>query len=407
MSSAARPFWVGVHRWAGLATALFLCVAGLTGSMLAFKEDLDAWLNPQWFMAPAQGRDMLDAFALRDAVARQLPWAAVDQVPLRREAGRAVIFRLAPARDAANGRPLPLAATHAFADPYSGKVLGWRDENALSLARGNLLPFIYRLHLDLTLPGVWGRLLYGVIALVWTLDCFVGFYLTLPARGARRKGFWRAWRPAWLIKPGASAARCTLDLHRAFGLWLWAMLLVYAWSSVMFNLRAQVYQPVMSVIMPFDTSWRGAPVLPAPMSTPALDGPAALQAARRAMDALARERGFTVDGEEMLMLDRRRGVYAYLAHSDADLRRHVGNTAILIDANTGKRVGTYLPTRGAWGDTFSNWLGALHMAHVFGLPYRIFACLLGLIVVMLSVTGVLIWRRKQRGRSHAALRRPG
>ena len=81
MSSAARPFWVGVHRWAGLATALFLCVAGLTGSMLAFKEDLDAWLNPQWFMAPAQGRDMLDPFALRDEVAGQLPWAAVDQVP--------------------------------------------------------------------------------------------------------------------------------------------------------------------------------------------------------------------------------------------------------------------------------------------------------------------------------------
>ncbi|MGE8454088.1 MAG: PepSY domain-containing protein [Pseudomonadales bacterium] len=49
----------------------------------------------------------------------------------------------------------------------------------------------------------------------------------------------------------------------------------------------------------------------------------------------------------------------------------------------------------------------LQFAHVFGLPYRIFACLLGLVAVMLSVTGVLIWRRKQRGRSHAASRRPG
>ncbi|WBX86947.1 PepSY-associated TM helix domain-containing protein [Achromobacter mucicolens] len=407
MAIAARPFWVRVHRWAGLATALFLCVAGLTGSILAFKEDLDAWLNPQLFLAPAEGRALLDPFVLRDTVRAQLPWAGVEQVPLRREAGRAVVFRLTPRQDTATGRMLPLPATHAFADPYSGKVLGWRNEGAVSLARENLLPFIYRLHLDLTLPGVWGRLLYGVIALIWTLDCFVGFYLTLPSKGAKRTGFWRAWRPAWSIKRGASAARVTLDLHRAFGLWLWALLLVYAWSSVMFNLRAQVYQPVMSVIMPFDTSWRGAPVLPQPLATPALEGPAALEAARRAMGELEKERGFTVDGEESLMLDRRRGVYAYLAHSDADLRRHVGNTAILIDANTGERRGMYLPTRGAWGDTFSNWLGALHMAHVFGLPYRIFACLLGLIVVLLSVTGVLIWRRKQRGRSHAALRRPG
>lgn len=407
MPNAARPFWVRVHRWAGLATALFLCVAGLTGSILAFKEELDAWLNPRLFLAPDAGRAMMDPFALRESVREQLPWASVDQVPLRREAGRAVVFRLAPRQDAATGRAQPLPATHAFADPYSGKVLGWRNEGAVSLARENLLPFIYRLHLDLTLPGVWGRLLYGVVALVWTLDCFVGFYLTLPAPGARRKGFWRAWRPAWLIKQGAAPPRYTLDLHRAFSLWLWALLLVYAWSSVMFNLREQVYQPVMATIMPFDTSWRGAPVLPKPMAAPALQGPQALAAARRAMDALARERGFTVDGEEMLMLDRRRGVYAYLVHSDADLRRHVGNTAILIDADTGARRGVYLPTRGAWGDTFSNWLGALHMAHVFGLPYRIFASMLGLVVVMLSVTGILIWRRKQRGRTHAASRRPG
>lgn len=405
MTNAARPFWVRVHRWAGLATALFLCVAGLTGSILAFKEELDAWLNPHLFLAPGEGRELLDPFILRDAVQAQLPWARVEQVPLRREPDRAVVFRLGVRQDAATGQPP--SATHAFADPHSGKVLGWRNENAVSLARENLLPFIYRLHLDLTLPGVWGRLLYGVVALVWTLDCIVGFYLTLPAPGARRKGFWRAWRPAWLIKRDASTSRRTLDLHRAFSLWLWALLLVYAWSSVMFNLREQVYQPVMSVIMPFDTSWRGAPILPKPLVTPALQGHEALAAARRAMAALARERGFAVDGEEMLMLDRRRGVYAYLVHSSADLRGHVGNTAILIDANSGERRGMYLPTRGAWGDTFSNWLGALHMAHVFGLPYRILACLLGLIVVLLSVTGVMIWRRKQQGRSLAAARRPG
>ncbi len=78
-----------------------------------------------------------------------------------------------------------------------------------------------------------------------------------------------------------------------------------------------------------------------------------------------------------------------------------------ISRRTVERRGVYLPTRGAWGDTFSNWLGALHMAHVFGLPYRIFASLLGLVVVMLSVTGVLIWRRKQQGRSLAKARRPG
>ena len=37
-----RAFWVVVHRWAGLTLALFLAVAGLTGSLLPWIEELEA-----------------------------------------------------------------------------------------------------------------------------------------------------------------------------------------------------------------------------------------------------------------------------------------------------------------------------------------------------------------------------
>ncbi len=40
------------------------------------------------------------------------------------------------------------------------------------------MPFIWQLHLSLAL-GEWGAWVLG-IALVWTLDCLIGFYLTLP-----------------------------------------------------------------------------------------------------------------------------------------------------------------------------------------------------------------------------------
>jgi uncharacterized iron-regulated membrane protein len=36
------------------------------------------------------------------------------------------------------------------------------------------------------------------------------------------------------------------------------------------------------------------------------------------------------------------------------------------------------------------------MANVWGLPYKIFVCVLGLVIVMLAVTGVLIWLKKRR-----------
>jgi len=41
-----RAFLVLLHRYIGLATALFLLMAGLTGSILAFNHELDEWLNP-------------------------------------------------------------------------------------------------------------------------------------------------------------------------------------------------------------------------------------------------------------------------------------------------------------------------------------------------------------------------
>jgi hypothetical protein len=56
------------------------------------------------------------------------------------------------------------------------------------------MPFVYDLHMYLALGGT-GAWVLGVV--IWTLDCFVGFYLTLPVAIAQ---FWRRWRPSWLIK---------------------------------------------------------------------------------------------------------------------------------------------------------------------------------------------------------------
>ena len=35
-----------VHRWTGLAMAVFLVIVGLTGSLLAFREPINRLFNP-------------------------------------------------------------------------------------------------------------------------------------------------------------------------------------------------------------------------------------------------------------------------------------------------------------------------------------------------------------------------
>ena len=50
-----RHFFVWLHRWAGLAMACFLVIVGLTGSLLAFRNEIDRLASPRFFAKPQPG----------------------------------------------------------------------------------------------------------------------------------------------------------------------------------------------------------------------------------------------------------------------------------------------------------------------------------------------------------------
>jgi uncharacterized iron-regulated membrane protein len=269
--------------------AFFLVVAGLTGSLLAFYHELDAWLNPHLYTVRAlPGQTVLDPYALRARAEALVPQGRVDEVSFAPRAPDAAFeTRVKPRIDPATGRPYELEFDRLFLDPYTGALLGKRLWGEVSLAPENLMPFLYTLHFRLALPGSIGTWLFGIAALIWTLDCFVGFYLTLPRRKSPsvplfqrgkkipiekdatvipplkkggRGGFLARWKPAWQVK----RSRVNYDLHRAAGLWTWAMLFVFAWSAVYFNLGDQVYRPVMGLLFTMEDDSRALPARPLP-----------------------------------------------------------------------------------------------------------------------------------------------
>lgn len=402
----ARGRLVILHRWLGLTAALFLVLTGLTGAILAWEHELDAWLAPHLHhaKAPQPGMAMMEGLALRQRVAEQLgPQAQVLSVELHGRPGQAVRLAVRPVPNAP-----ALAYDEVYANPYTGEVQGSRYASGLHWGPEYVLSFLFQLHCSLALPDPWGTVILGIVALLWTIDCIIGAWITLPlGRRLGSRAWWRHWQTAWSIKRPAAFYRRNLDLHRASGLWLWAMLFVLAWSSVMFNLRPVVWQPVMGLVFDFDESWYRVPASPPSSSQPKLDWAEGLAASRRAMAQLASQQGFTTDTEQQLSYNPGQHSYVYMVHSTADLRSEVGNTAVKIDADTGELLGHWLPTGGATGNTVSNWLGALHMGHVFGWPYRVFLSVVGAAVVMLSVTGVVVWWKKRQARLHLRARRPG
>lgn len=410
-----RAAWVRAHRYVGLALAGFLCVIGITGALLAWNDTLDMRLNPALLRAspPQPNATPLDPLDLRARVAAQYPDAHVRYAPLVPTEGGAYVFYLQARGDVA------LPDDQVFINPYTGAVQGARRWGDIGQGVKNLMPFVERLHYSLAL-GVAGTYAFGVIALLWTLDCFVGAWLTLPPRAAsaaknatrpanrpanrpatsRRQHWFARWTPAWKLRLGGGRYKLTFDLHRAGGLWLWFMLFVFAWSGVSFNLPA-IYEPAMRALLPHQA---GEAALPAPgvyTPDPVLPWKEALAAGRHLMEGEASRHDFHVIEEAALQYDAWRAVYAYSVRSSADVRTHNGLTTVMFDANTGARLSAWIPTGAAAGDTVRSWLASLHMATMWGWPFKAFVSVMGLATALLSITGVLIWRKKKRGRRRA------
>jgi uncharacterized iron-regulated membrane protein len=384
-----RAFWVIVHRWAGLSIAFFLIVAGVTGAVLPFFHDLERLTAPHFNAAgpPRPGAALIDPLTLIAEVERRHPDAQVTFFEAAPHEGMTQTISVQP-RD----EKKPIAFDQVAVDPYTGVERGTRLWGDLTSDASNLLPFIYRLHYQLAL-GPIAQFIFGIAALVWTIDCFVGFYLTLPARRAGVRSWGKSWRVRW----NSGSYKRNFDLHRAGGLWMWPLLFVFAWSAVAFNLP-QVYAPVTKLLFGGAIPYADE-AEPGPPGTKPMDWLAARDHGRALMAAQADKHGFTVAREAWMFYNSANQHYAYAVRSSRDIGDEDGGaTAITFSATSGKLAQLMMPTGQYAGNTVTTWLYALHMATVGGLPYRIFVSMLGLLVTGLSITGVIIWMRKRSSR---------
>lgn len=393
-----RSLLVLLHRWFGLFIAVFLFVSGLTGALISWDHQIDEWLNPQLFEArsPGPGQDPL---LLAEQLEARDPRLQVSFMPLALEPGHALQLFIDPRLDPATGKAYQLGFNQLGVDPVTAEIQGRRMWGALSLSRENLLPFLYKLHYSLHIPdafglelGIW---LLGLVAMVWCLDCLVALWLSFPSARSWRKSFAFRWRQG--------GYRLNFDLHRSGGVWLWALLLILAVSSVSMNLERQVMRPLVERFSPLSPSPFASrtPVTLDQQIVPRIDRREAIAAA----EVEARRLGWQAPAGA-LFHSAEFGVYgvSFFApgadHGEAGL----GNPWLYIDSQSGALAGAHIPGSGSAGDIFLQAQFPLHSGRILGLPGRILVSLLGLAVAGLSLTGVVIWVRKRRSRRLAARR---
>ncbi|MDB6060149.1 MAG: PepSY-associated helix domain protein [Verrucomicrobiaceae bacterium] len=394
-----RGVVVFLHRYMGLALALFLIIAGVTGTAIAFYKELDQALNPELYRIIERKQPVLNADALVQKIAQAYPQAFVNVMMLDRSVGESVRVRLSPLRDPISGKYFVLNYNEIFLDPFDGRILGGRAHGEFHFDRAHLMPFIYSVHYSLYMPDKWGDWLMGIVALIWMFDCFVGFYVTLPARairsGSSRKNWWQRWKPAWQIKRGASGTRLNFDIHRATGLWLWLVLFMLAFTGVYFNLTREIFRPVLGWVAPLTpettTILQQQPQAFAPLK---ISFEQAIAAAHKVRSPLSQRMvlsyiGLTPDAPGIYRVR-----FADANRGDANWKFHYEN--LFIDGATGALVRRVGYDSGTAADKFILWQYPLHSGQVFGFWGRVFIGATGIAVAVLSITGIIIWWRKRR-----------
>lgn len=386
-----------VHRWTGLAIAGFLIVAGVTGSVLVFQYELDAWLNPSLFRTTGDGAPLPPAMLVA-RVERFEPRLQVTSVPLRVAPGETAMLGVRGRRDPATGRFFALGYDQLFADPVDGRVVGVREADEA------FVPTIHSLHYTL-LAGGWGKLAMGAVAVLWVANAVLGVWLTLPSSPP----WLERWKPAWLIRARSGSYRRNLDLHRAGSLWFWLPLFLLAVSSVYMNLQFELFRPVLS--------W---------FSTPAssiyepVGYQERLQRQRDAPDrrilSLDEVVAFAVTEGHARAWSRPPNRVTYLsgyaafsvAFRDSQYTpgSGLGDLLLYLDDSDGHVLRAVTPGRGSAADVVLQLQSPLHSGRIAGWTGRIIVFVSGLVIAVVAFTGVVIWWKKralhQRARNSRA-----
>lgn len=370
---------VKLHLYVGLWFGALFVMLGLTGTVIAWREDLDAALNPSLLVAEA----------------------AVP-VPVSPTLAKAVTDRLAA--DPAYGRPklltLPLTEREVFiawyplkgpgavagrsrqvmVDPATLAIKGERVWGEPGLSRPLLMPTLFHLHHYL-LAGETGKTLMGVTGMMLLITVLGGIVLWWPK--AKAKAVAQAFR----IGFGGSWPRLNYSLHRTLGILAAPVLATIAFSGWYLNLPKWVTPLVSSVLT---VSPPGKPSsAPPPAGARQLDVAQAMQAAQAAYPAATVSRvSFPRKADD---------VFEIRLRQPGEVRKESGATRLWLDAYTGARLGARDPVTAPSGDTLLNWLYPLHTGEAFGLPGRIFISIFGLAPLMFAITGLLIWWKRRRG----------
>ncbi|MEH6434427.1 PepSY-associated TM helix domain-containing protein [Massilia sp. DD77] len=374
-----------VHLWAGLIFGAILVLQGLTGSLLSWRHELDAWLNPGLLqVAPPAGKQAGQpaysepslAAAVVDRLVDDPAYGRPDTLFLPEVHGDVFVAWYRTAKPASSWEQA--VVRQVMVDPASLKVLGERNWGEAGLSRPLLMPTLFHLHRYL-MSGDAGKLVIAVQGVALFLLTLTGIVVWWPK--LTLSAFWNAIT----VRHGGNWPKFSFQLHRAAGFYTAPVLLVLAVTGVYFNMPDWV-TPAIRAVAPLTPNAKVANASDA--SAPRIGIAAAMTAAQtRFPEGRISRVSIPAKAEQP---------FEVRVRQPGELRQGSGATRVSVDAGNGALLRVLDPLAARGGDWVVSTMFPLHTGEIFGLAGRILISVVGLTPLAFFITGLVIWLKFRR-----------
>nr|WP_315258563.1 sulfite reductase flavoprotein subunit alpha [uncultured Duganella sp.] len=206
-----KKLWFQLHWFVGITAGTVLMVIGLTGAILAFREQILDALNPGVRNVAVQNAPVLSPQQFAQAARLAKPHERVTSIILYDTPGSSARIGLAPAPGERRGETI-------YLNPYTGALLP-------ELEYEGFFEWNERMHRFLLMERDTGKMFSGTLAFMLLGLTLTGLYLRWP----RRVWDWRTWLTFDTRMKGRSFL---WGLHSVVGTWVMVVFVMFTLSGV-------------------------------------------------------------------------------------------------------------------------------------------------------------------------------
>lgn len=365
-SYTLRKFINDVHLWLGLGSGIVLFLVCLSGTILAFEEEIKELFSEKFEVT--KGTDKMSLQALTEKLQAE---GTVASVTIPNDALEPYEFNIKTSPEDRRGQVF-------YANPYTGAY----QQMQKSAADGFLFT-MFKLHRWLLLDTNVGRPIVGIATIIFFFLAISGLVLWFP-----KKMKWKYFKPGFKIKFSANWKRINNDLHNTLGFYASIFLVIMTLTGLCWSF--EWYRDLGTTLL-------GTPVFGSRGETPVASNENIATADLKSVDEIYAIASKTLNhkGKTSINLPASPNAPYSIRKYNAGSLSPVIADQLIIDQE-GKLLKKELFSDKPFNERVASLIKPLHTGQIYGTFSKIIYFLACLIATSLPITGTLIWLNKMK-----------